>query len=30
MAMTDTGAPEALHLGADDLPFVEIGGGNKL
>ena len=30
MAMTDTGAPEALHLGADDLPFVEIGDGNKL
>jgi 2,4'-dihydroxyacetophenone dioxygenase len=23
-------APEALHLGADDLPFVEIGDGNKL
>ena len=30
MAMTDTGAPEALHLGRDDLPFVEIGDGNKL
>ena len=30
MAMTQTGAPEALHLGADDLPFVEIGDGNKL
>ena len=23
-------APEALHLGRDDLPFVEIGDGNKL
>jgi 2,4'-dihydroxyacetophenone dioxygenase len=23
-------APEAIHIGADDLPFVEIGGGNKL
>lgn len=23
-------APEAVHIGADDLPFVEIGGGNKL
>lgn len=22
--------PEAVHIGADDLPFVEIGGGNKL
>jgi 2,4'-dihydroxyacetophenone dioxygenase len=22
--------PEAVHFGADDLPFVEIGGGNKL
>jgi quercetin dioxygenase-like cupin family protein len=22
--------PSAVHLGADDLPFVEIGGGNKL
>ena len=30
MAMTQTGAPEALHLGAADLPFVEIGDGNKL
>ena len=27
---TQTGAPEALHLGAADLPFVEIGDGNKL
>jgi quercetin dioxygenase-like cupin family protein len=23
-------APEAIHIGADDLPFVEIGNGNKL
>ena len=23
-------APEALHMGADDLPFVDIGGGNLL
>jgi quercetin dioxygenase-like cupin family protein len=23
-------APEALHLGRDDLPFVDIGDGNKL
>jgi 2,4'-dihydroxyacetophenone dioxygenase len=23
-------APEALHVGRDDLPFVEIGDGNKL
>src|SRR3954447_8648783 len=30
MAMTQTGAPEAIHLGAADLPFVEIGNGNKL
>src|SRR3954466_13876523 len=30
MAMTQTGAPEALHLGAPDLPFVDIGDGNKL
>ena len=35
MAMTasvtaQNGAPEALHLGAADLPFVEIGDGNKL
>lgn len=22
--------PEAIHIGADDLPFVEIGNGNKL
>ncbi len=29
MAMTDA-APPALHVGADELPFVEIGGGNLL
>jgi 2,4'-dihydroxyacetophenone dioxygenase len=23
-------APEAIHIGRDDLPFVEIGNGNKL
>jgi 2,4'-dihydroxyacetophenone dioxygenase len=23
-------APEAVHIGVDDLPFVEIGNGNKL
>ena len=23
-------APEAIHIGEDDLPFVEIGNGNKL
>jgi quercetin dioxygenase-like cupin family protein len=23
-------APEAIHIGVDDLPFVDIGGGNKL
>jgi quercetin dioxygenase-like cupin family protein len=29
--MTATEAvPPALHIGADDLPFVEIGGGSKL
>jgi 2,4'-dihydroxyacetophenone dioxygenase len=29
MAMIET-APSAIHMGADELPFVEIGGGNKL
>lgn len=24
------GPPHAVHIGADELPFVEIGGGNKL
>ena len=30
MTTTETSLPEAMHLGADDLPFVEIGDGNKL
>lgn len=30
MTMTDPHPPEAVHYGADDLPFVEIGDGNKL
>jgi quercetin dioxygenase-like cupin family protein len=30
MTTTETNTNEALHVGADDLPFVEIGGGNKL
>lgn len=29
MAIVDS-APTAMHVGADDLPFVDIGGGNKL
>ena len=29
MSVTET-VPPALHRGADELPFVEIGGGNKL
>ena len=28
--MTLATAPQAQHLGADDLPFVDIGGGSKL
>lgn len=24
------GVPEAIHVGAADLPYVEIGGGNRL
>jgi 2,4'-dihydroxyacetophenone dioxygenase len=27
---SDNAVPTAVHLGADDLPFVEIGDGNKL
>jgi len=27
---TTESVPKAVHLGADELPFVEIGGGNKL
>ena len=30
MAITEMNAPEAVHIGVDDLPFVEIGGGNML
>ena len=29
MALIES-APSAVHIGADDLPFVDIGGGNKL
>ena len=30
MATLTPTTPEAVHRGADELPFVEIGGGNKL
>ncbi|GAA4977540.1 MAG: 2,4'-dihydroxyacetophenone dioxygenase family protein [Streptomycetaceae bacterium] len=30
MTTTAEGPELSIHLGADDLPFVEIGGGNKL
>ena len=30
MAISELSAPEAVHIGVDDLPFVEIGGGNQL
>lgn len=30
MTQTDQGPAVAIHRGADDLPFVEIGDGNKL
>jgi quercetin dioxygenase-like cupin family protein len=30
MAISELSAPEAVHIGVDDLPFVEIGGGNML
>ena len=30
MTLIHAGAPEAVHMGKDDLPWVEIGGGNKL
>lgn len=30
MAISELRAPEAVHIGVDDLPFVEIGGGNML
>jgi len=29
MALT-ADVPSAVHVGADELPFVDIGGGNKL
>ena len=29
-AADPTVVPEAVHIGADELPFVEIGGGNKM
>ena len=28
--MTETQTPQAVHFGADDLPFVDIGGGSLL
>jgi quercetin dioxygenase-like cupin family protein len=30
MAISELSVPEAVHIGVDDLPFVEIGGGNML
>ncbi|CAB4601686.1 unannotated protein [freshwater metagenome] len=30
MTLTSHNAPEAVHIGDSDLPFVEIGGGNKM
>jgi len=30
MAITDLSAPEAVHIGADELPWADIGNGNKL
>lgn len=30
MAITELSAPEAVHIGVDELPFVELGGGNML
>jgi 2,4'-dihydroxyacetophenone dioxygenase len=30
MTFTTGAEPTAVHLGTDDLPFVELGGGNKL
>ena len=34
MTVTDahasTGVPSAVHIGADELPFVDLGGGNLL
>ena len=30
MAISDISAPEAMHIGTDDIPFVDIGNGNQL
>ena len=30
MTVTAPAAPEAVHIGADELPFVDLGGGNLL
>lgn len=30
MAISELSAPEAVHIGVDELPFVELGGGNML
>ena len=30
MTLVHAHAPEAVHIGADDIPWVEIGNGNKL
>lgn len=30
MAIIDSAAPEAVHIGESDLPWAEIGGGNRL
>ncbi len=30
MTVTDAHAPTAVHIGADELPFVDLGGGNLL
>jgi len=30
MTLIDPKAPEAVHVGADELPWADIGGGNKL
>ena len=30
MTLAGSHAPSAVHIGADDLPFVDLGGGNIL
>ena len=30
MTLIDENSPTAVHIGADDLPFVDVGGGNML